>query len=79
MTIETKYNTGDYVYLMQEDKPKRGEIFHITADFTPETIKGPRLLITYAVVFDNGDASYKVAERDLFPTKEELMKHVFEL
>ena len=79
MKIETKYNTGECVYLMHEDKPIRGEIFHITADFTPETIKGPWLLITYAVAFDNGDASYKVDERDVFPTKEELMKHVFDL
>lgn len=79
MTIETKYNAGDYVYLMNENRPRRGEIFHIKADFNPETLYGPLLIISYHISYPNGDSSFDVAERDLFPTQEELMKHVFEL
>lgn len=70
MTIETKYNIGDEVWFMQDNKVCSDTITAIHT-YRTETISN----ITYG--FGKSIRSQIIAiinERDLFPTKEELLK-----
>lgn len=70
MTIETKYNIGDEVWFMQNNKICSDTITAIHA-YRTETISH----ITYG--FGTSIHSQVIAiisERDLFPTKEKLLK-----
>lgn len=70
MTIETKYNIGDEVWFMQNNKICSDTITAIHT-YRTETISH----ITYG--FGKSIRSQIIAiidERDLFPTKEELLK-----
>lgn len=70
MTIETKYNIGAEVWFMQDNKICSDTITSIHT-YRTETISN----ITYG--FGKSIRSQIIAvinERDLFPTKEELLK-----
>lgn len=70
MTIETKYNIGDEVWFMQDNKVCSDTITAIHT-YRTETISN----ITYG--FGKSIRSQIIAvinEQDLFPTKEELLK-----
>jgi hypothetical protein len=82
MTIETKYNIGDEVWLRYGDKIKEGEIIDINATVV---FLSPTPTITYTIRikkenggwWKNRDKTYKIIpvyEEVLFPTKEELLK-----
>ena len=69
MTIETKYNIGDEVWVNVYDKPYSF------------IVKGIRLVcdkfrkrITYALLEEGGDTLIYLDEKELYPTKEELLK-----
>lgn len=69
MTIETKYNIGDEVWMMLFDKP---EEFVITGiEYTHH-----RVYTGCKYYIKSTDCDYEVAilEKLLFPTKEELLK-----
>ena len=69
MTIETKYNIGDEVWFIWENRAQRAlikGIKHITAD--------PEISVTYELDKMWYDAPLLFREFALFPTKEELLK-----
>lgn len=82
MTIETKYNIGDEVWLRYGDRIKEAEIIDLKATVV---FLSPKPTITYSVrvkkeeggFWLNRDKTIKVLplyEEMLFPTKEELLK-----
>lgn len=71
MQINTKYSIGDTVWLMYDNKPYRGKI-----EIIGITVAEGAIYIEYKVRID-GLLKY-FAENDLFATKEELMKFVFQ-
>lgn len=64
MTIETKYNIGDEVWFMFDEKPIRG------------TIKNIGSHISINVVINGNSYIFRREAKgfELFPTKEELLK-----
>ena len=69
MTIETKYNIGDEVWLMKENKPTKRVVDFIEIIAASTTSKS---FIQYGLKIE-GDVE-RVVESRLFPTKEELLK-----
>lgn len=74
MTIETKYDIGDKVWFMWNNKPTAMRIGHIEAycgycynDYASE-------IIGKKIVYIEEYGEYRMPESDLFPTKEELIK-----
>ena len=69
MTIKTKYNIGDEVWVSVDGKPTQGKIRAINARISRfgDSLRGR---VTYEVL------SYELPyeERQVFPTKEELLK-----
>lgn len=69
MTIGTKYNIGDEVWVSVDGKPTQGKVRYIDAHIGHfgNQLRGT---IRYGVI------SYEPAydEEDVFPTKEELLK-----
>lgn len=69
MTIETKYNIGDCVYVANIFRePFEVKVYGIVAE-----VKDSNVLIDYYVGLDNNGCSLRKEEL-LFPTKEELLK-----
>ena len=67
MTIETKYNIGDEVWVYYNMKPQKMTVTHINIYCS----KRATLKTEIRYVVDNAIA---FRERPLFPTKEELLK-----
>ena len=71
MTIETRYNIGDRVWFMHDNKVKNEIIIKIDAVILKDmNCTGVHKSITYSLF--NYSRCY--AEDKLFPTKEELLK-----
>lgn len=74
MTIETKYNIGDEVWMMKCNKPIRVKILEIrtlTQNVCKVCIKKvPETTIIYSLE----GMDFMISEDKLFPTKEELLK-----
>lgn len=68
MTIETKYNIGDEVWFILGATAKKGEILEVTFTKREEILTG----FYYSVSVGASYASFY--EKQLFPTKEELLK-----
>lgn len=68
MTIETKYNIGDEVWLMALGKPKKGKIGTISIG----VLGDGDVKLKYSV--EKIGFWYHRYENQLFPTKEELLK-----
>lgn len=66
MTIETKYNIGDEVWFIKDNKPQTIQVFCIEI-IAASTVSKP--CIKYG--FGNFE---RYTESHLFPTKEELLK-----
>ena len=64
MTIETKYNIGDEVWIMSDNRPITLRIIRMTIFY--DDVKTEVLYRTTCGKYLN--------EQDLFPTKEELLK-----
>ena len=64
MTIETKYNIGDEVWAIVENKVCKYPILNITVKMLNKVIK---------VMYYIGNCEWRY-EYELFPTKEELLK-----
>lgn len=78
MTIETKYNLGDEVWFMADNRANKGIIYGFAGEQACHSIKDgePRGVYTdlvYIVCIVEGYMS-KMYDCDLFPTKEELLK-----
>jgi hypothetical protein len=78
MTIETKYNIGDEVWFMADNKAHRGIIFGFRFIKQCGYIKGgqPEVVsesLDYIVSIALGHTTH-MEEFELFPTKEELLK-----
>ena len=75
MTIETKYNIGDEVWVIAENKVQRLWIKEVTASANNATRSedGKLKVLEFRIVyhFENGE---QVSESKCFPTKEELLK-----
>ena len=69
MTIETKYNIGDEVWFMKENKPTKRVVDFIEIIAASTTSKS---FIQYGLKI--GSVVERVVESHLFPTKEELLK-----
>lgn len=69
MTIETKYNVGDEVWFMDDNKPTKGIVVKLDIDVSR---KGDWYIEHYKVEA-KGFIHFKVGQ-SLFPTKEELLK-----
>ena len=69
MTIETKYNIGDEVWFMWENKVQCSKI----KDLESVTIR-PVLSVVYELEMLWHDAKFVFKECALYPTKEELLK-----
>ena len=78
MTIETKYNIGDKVWLIYENKPCFKQICGISIrpavriSYSPPTGLTPTESTFYR--FKMGLTEISKEERDVFHTKEELLK-----
>ena len=69
MIIETKYNIGDEVWLMKENKPTK-----LLVDFI-EIIAASTVSKSFILYgLKMGSVVERVLESRLFPTKEELLK-----
>ena len=68
MTIETKYNIGDEVWLMVLGRPKKGQIGAMTI----WVLGDGDVELKYSV--EKSGFWYQRYESQLFPTKEELLK-----
>ena len=69
MTIETKYNIGDEVWIMV-----RGECYQLkVVGIRTNSLKYYKS-IEYFVSEDGDELSFTFGESELFPTKEELLK-----
>ena len=64
MTIETKYNIGDEVWVMSDNRPTMLKIIRIVV-----TCDGLKTEILYRTSFGK-----YLFEQECFPTKEELLK-----
>ena len=78
MTIETKYNIGDEVWFMADNKVRKAIIYGFSCTQACSYIKDgePCCVSTdldYIVCIDQGHTT-KMYDCDLFPTKEELLK-----
>lgn len=68
MTIETKYNIGEYVWAYLDEECIEGKIFHIRIYINKDdSVEG-----WYYIIFDDDDICLPAS--CLFPTKEELLK-----
>lgn len=71
MIIETKYNIGDKVWLMEDNKPKEYEIIGFTVN------KGKMRTTEQFLFTDNNyillDFPFRCQEHNIFKTKEELL------
>ena len=65
MTIETKYNIGDEVWWKSYPDIRHGKVYDIWVESKN---------ISYAIRESNGAIVLYIAECNLFPTKEELLK-----
>ena len=79
MTIKTKYNIGDEVWFMADNKVYKGIVYGFACEQGCHYIKDgePRCVYTivdYIVSIDQGGHTSKMFDQDLFPTKEELLK-----
>jgi hypothetical protein len=79
MTIETKYNIGDEVWFMADNKAHKAIIYGFLCEQACHYIKDgePRCVYTnldYIVSIDQGGHTSKMYDCDLFPSKEELLK-----
>ena len=73
MEIKTKYNIGDGVWFMCDNKTRRGEILGVKAEINIMP-KGPAQYNSYSVRDSVTTGVCVFPEYDLFPTKEELLK-----
>ena len=75
MTIETKYNIGDEVWLMYHNKAVRTKTESVKIKKYARRTMGMKIetCITYDVATPD-DSTIEVIEESLFPTKEELLK-----
>lgn len=70
MTIETKYNTGDEVWFMHDNKAKKGIIIKIDVSIVRDMNSQN---VVKRVYYDLYNFSNPYIETNLFPTKEELL------
>lgn len=68
MTIETKYNIGDTVYLIRNSEITKGEIINIRTDIFKSVSD-----FKYGIYCD-GEYIFNIKENLLFPSKKELIK-----
>ena len=71
MTIETKYNIGDEVWVMHDNKVKRGIIIKIDASLERDMNSQN---VGKSVYYGLYDFPYPYIENHIFTTKEELLK-----
>ena len=82
MKIETKYNIGDEVWFMHENRvefaPVRGyQVILGEGEYYGEFLKGNKVLrINYLVRTNDNKIKDIKSEDELFPTKEELLKNL---
>ena len=69
MTIETKYNIGDEVWAIVDNKPQKCRVGRI------DTVHiGLLSRISYFLLFDQQQYRFECKEEFVFHTKEELLK-----
>lgn len=80
MTIESKYNIGDTVYIIYENKIQQVLITRITININPKTtfynpkdIRTTVLYSTKKLNSGNWTDFGSIPEKDIFKTKEELL------
>lgn len=75
MTIETKYNIGDEVWVIVENRAQCLRIEGVAVSTLSETFDESGKLISYRIRINYylGDG-YWVNDSDCFPTKEELIR-----
>ena len=71
MTIETKYNIGDEVWFMHDNKVKSGTIIKMCV-VVERDINSQ--YVSKSVQYGFYNFNYTYIENRLFPTKEELLK-----
>lgn len=71
MNIETKFSLGDRVWILYDDAPMVGTIYEVT---TYHRFGDKNDYIHYLVVPDHDYIGSNVVEKNVFPTKEELLK-----
>jgi hypothetical protein len=72
MTIETKYNIGDEVWVRYTNYIEKGIIHAIDVSARMEYGVITRRCVSYDVKIDN--CLFVIYEHGIFPTKEELLK-----
>jgi hypothetical protein len=93
MEIQTKYNIGDKVWIMRNDKPEQILISNIEVEIIGETITGTGGMLSgkcythiyYIEIqrkeyrnFGDKEPIYRHNERDCFPTKKDLLNSFLE-
>lgn len=74
MTIETKYNIGDEVWFMYDNKATTMTIEYIEVTCAFKSNKHGDYVREIKVTYLDIAASHRLSEHKLFPTKEELLK-----
>lgn len=70
MNIETKYNIGDKVFIIRDNKIQEKTIDAIMTHNT-ETTRGRRQSVTYGF---SGQETFSAKEKELYPTKIALLE-----
>ena len=73
MTIETKYNIGDEVWVKDDKGKIRHSIIHAIQYGIWDDYYGAEVDLGYCLEFPIGERSW-YGENECFPTKEELLK-----
>ena len=68
MTIETKYNIGDEVWFLSYHYPRKARIYGMSLYVS----NSGEITLIYSIT--EKDVYWHKREKDLFPTKEELLK-----
>ena len=68
MTIETKYNIGDEVWLMRYNKPEPVKVKYISIHVSNDGV-----IMKFAVVRQNKEELHNMVLSELFPTKQDLL------
>lgn len=74
MIIKAKYNIGDEVWFMYENKPIQIQIGRIEVYYGYKLNKNGEEAIEKRVVYIDWYGEHRISESKLFPTKEELIK-----
>lgn len=74
MTIKTKYNIGDELWFMANNKPTTIKVWNIIVEIKTKCDGQYTYGTHHKIYYQDYYGYHKILEQELFPTKEELLK-----